>query len=83
MKSARKSRPCVSERRAQRAFTLMDLMVVLGVLVLLGLVLLPAMATTAERSQRARCQDNLRRIAMGVTIYGGNYGGAIFTPRSV
>ena len=34
----------------RRAFTLTDLLVVVGILAILGLVLLPAMATTAERS---------------------------------
>ncbi len=71
------------EHDSRRAFTLMDLLVVLGVLAVLGLVLLPAMAGTAERSQRARCQDNLRRIALGAAIYAGNNNGKIFTSRNI
>lgn len=65
------------------AFTLVELAVVLGVLALLGLVLLPAMAETADRSRRARCQENLRQIALGVTAYAGNNNGKIFAARSV
>src|SRR5688572_16569676 len=69
--------------KTRQAFTLTDLLGVLGVLGILGLLLLPVMATTAERSQRARCQDNLRRIAMGVTIYAGNNNGRIFSARNI
>jgi competence protein ComGC len=69
--------------KTRQAFTLTDLLVVLGVLGILGLLLLPVMASTAERSQRARCQDNLRRIAMGVTVYAGNNNGRIFSARSI
>ena len=66
----------------EHAFTLAELVVVLGMFALLGLLLLPAMAGAADRSQRARCQDNLRRIALGVTMYAGNNGGRVFAARS-
>ena len=67
----------------RRAFTRLELIVVLSVLAILGLVMVSAMAATAERSQRAKCQDNLRRLAIGVTVFAGNNNGNLFSARTV
>jgi prepilin-type N-terminal cleavage/methylation domain-containing protein len=63
------------------AFTLCELLVVLAVLSLLALMVLPALANS-ERTRRAVCQNNLRQLALGVTVYAGNYGGMLFAARS-
>lgn len=65
------------------AFTRLELVVILSVLAILGLVMVSAMAATAERSQRAKCQDNLRRLAIGVTVFAGNNNGNLFSARTV
>ena len=67
----------------QSAFTLTELVVVLCIIALLALMVLPAMAGAAERSRRMMCQNNLRQIAVGATLYAGSYGGKIFSARAV
>jgi type II secretory pathway pseudopilin PulG len=63
------------------AFTLTELLVVIAVVALLALTLLPALASTTERGKRAACQNNLRQIAAGVTVYAANNAGKIFPVR--
>jgi len=70
------------KRSNSSAFTLMELAVVLVVVALLAIVVFPAFATTTERAQRAACMNNLRRIAAGVAVYGGNNNGKIFSARN-
>ncbi len=64
------------------AFTLTELMILIGVVTLLALTLLPALASTAERSKRAACQNGLRQLAAGMTIYAGNNAGNIIAARN-
>jgi prepilin-type processing-associated H-X9-DG protein len=52
-----------------RAFTLTELLVVMGSLALLSAVLLSVACTTQERVLRAQCTDNLRQIGVGWNIY--------------
>ncbi|MGB8370084.1 MAG: type II secretion system protein [Limisphaerales bacterium] len=52
-----------------RAFTLTELLVVIGVVALLAAVLLSASFTTQERVLRAECASNLKQIGAGMAIY--------------
>lgn len=69
----------VDRTPSRDAFTLAELLVVIGVVALLVVLMVPAMAGTADRSKRARCQSNLRQIGVGVTMYAGNNNGRIFS----
>jgi prepilin-type N-terminal cleavage/methylation domain-containing protein len=78
MGTDRKSCPVDTSRRfappptrpaSNQAFTLVELAVVLAVLAVLGLLVLPALAATHDRSNRAACQSNLRQIAVAMTAY--------------
>ncbi len=51
------------------AFTLTELLAVMGCIVLLAAVLLSAAFTTQERVLRAQCADNLRQIGVGWNMY--------------
>lgn len=51
------------------AFTLTELLVVMGSVALLVAVLLSVAFTTQERVLRAQCTDNLRQIGVGWNIY--------------
>ncbi len=57
---------------SQRAFTFTELLVVVGVMVLLMLVLLPAQADSRVKSRSIRCLDNLRQIMNAVLLYTGD-----------
>lgn len=54
---------------SQRGFSLIELMVVVGIPVILASILLPYVASVRESSRRLHCQDNLRTIQEGLTAY--------------
>ncbi|MBE0544997.1 MAG: prepilin-type N-terminal cleavage/methylation domain-containing protein [Verrucomicrobia bacterium] len=72
-----------NSRSSDHAFTFTELLVVIVVIALLALMVLPVLAGTAERSKRAACQNNLRQLAIGMTLYAGNNGGRIISARTV
>jgi type II secretory pathway pseudopilin PulG len=60
---------CRRPTSAGRAFTLPELLVVLGTVAMLATVLLSASFTTPERVLRAQCVANLRQIANAWNMY--------------
>jgi type II secretory pathway pseudopilin PulG len=64
------------QRDADRsAFTLTDLLVVVATIALLAVTLLPALAASSgERVRRTACLNNLRQIAIAMTVYAANNG---------
>ena len=53
----------------RRAFTLIELLVVVAIIALLLAMLLPALSGARARSQRVKCQANLRTIGHAVQFY--------------
>jgi prepilin-type N-terminal cleavage/methylation domain-containing protein len=64
-------------RRSQHAFTLVELLVVVGIIALLIAMLLPALSQAREASNRVKCADNLRQLGLGCTQFAADYKGRL------
>src|SRR6185503_6008020 len=62
-----------SRRSRHAAFTLVELLVVIGIIALLIAILMPALAKAREASQKTVCLSNLRQLGTAMQLYATQY----------
>ena len=69
--------PRVSSTRQRAAFTLVELLVVIGIIALLISILLPALSKAQRSARQTACMSNERQILSAVMIYTNQWKGML------
>ena len=76
----RRSRTSLPRCGFRRGFTLVELLVVIGIIALLISILLPALGKAREQGRTIKCLSNLRQLGMAFAAYTAQNKGSICPP---
>ncbi len=71
-----------SRRRSRFGFTLVELLVVIGIIALLIGILLPTLSRARESANAVKCGSNMRQFMSAVVIYGNENDGFLAGPHT-
>jgi prepilin-type N-terminal cleavage/methylation domain-containing protein/prepilin-type processing-associated H-X9-DG protein len=72
--------PAPNRLRCRRGFTLVELLVVIGIIAILVGLLLPAFAKARAQGKWVQCQSNLRQCGIYMQTYANNWRGWCYPP---
>ena len=67
-------------RRRLCAFSLIELLVVIGIIAILISLLLPSLQAARKQAKSVQCRSNLHQIGAALMIYGNEWRGWVFPP---
>ncbi len=67
-------------RRASEGFSLVELLVVIGIIAMLLALLMPSLARARQESQRVQCMSNMRQVGLLLLNYSNAWKGPMFPP---
>ena len=68
----------MTHRRPRRAaFTLVELLAVIGIIALLIAILLPALGKARKQAQEVKCMNNIRQLCLAMITYADTHMGYI------
>src|SRR5687767_568898 len=64
---------CCAGRKGRNGFTLVELLVVVGIIAVLVSMLLPALNKARAQAQKTACLSNLRQLGVGMRMYANDH----------